>query len=925
MGALDSLRQALGGTKTAASGTRAQDFGSDQPIIDCINALEPEIEALDDAALAARFAAVRARTAADGRPAALDASLEEVFALVREATFRVLGLRHYDVQLLGGLALHRGCVAEMATGEGKTIAAALPAALNALQGASVLVVTVNDYLAQRDAATVGSVLRFLGLSVGAVQGGMSPKERREVYAMDVAYVTNSELGFDYLRDNLAFTRENVVLERPLGFCIVDEADSILIDEARTPLIISGKVLAPAERYATAQKAAVALEKDFHYTVSEKEQSVLLTDRGYTDLEGALKVGDLFDPQNPWAAYIGNALKAKELFKRDVNYIVADAATEGSPQEVQIVDEFTGRVMPGRRWSDGLHQAVEAKEGISVASEAITAASVSYQAFFCLFDKLAGMTGTASTETGELKEIYGLDVVEIPTALPCGRKDYPDVVFKNADGKLRAVMGEIARVAPTGRPVLVGTTSVEASEALSALLTEVDVPHEVLNAKPESALRESEIIAQAGRKFSITIATNMAGRGTDILLGGNADYFARALARRELVQLNEGLLTELIAMDAPVLIDDDALPADVGEESMQALRSAAAAVVKGGTSARTLAEVDELVAIAAEYGPLPPEIPGLASLAAATRAIRDELEETVSAEREEVLALGGLYIVGTERAESRRVDRQLRGRAGRQGDPGSSRFILALDDRLFKLFGGEKVAGIMETFRVGEDLPLENRRVSEALDAAQGNVEGYFGEIRGQLFQYDQVLAKQRAAIYSTRRRVRDDGREGVLEKFREGCVETSREIVRAHVGVKEKADDFGKCASKLSQFFAGINPLEQPLAAAGSVAAAERVAEEAVVNLIDRKRDELDAHGDGVAAEAVRYIWLTQIDTSWTAHMKAMDYLKEFAALRSYANDDPLQAYQEEGFGLFREMEEAVRRNTVFSLFMYQPAKGAGE
>ncbi len=459
MGPLDALRRALKSPSAATPGARAQDFGALQSVVDRVNDLEAEIELLSDEDLRARFDDIRARVqraaeraGSSFRVESVDGALETVFAIVREASFRVLGLRHYDVQILGGIALHQGKVAEMATGEGKTIVAALPAALNAITGTSVFVVTVNDYLAKRDADLVGQVHRFLGLSVGLVQSGMSTAERGKSYECDITYVTNSELGFDYLRDNLAFTMDDVVITRPFGFCIVDEADSILIDEARTPLIISGKVAAPTQKYVTARNAALALEKDFHYTVSEKEQSVLLSERGYADLEGALKVNDLFDPLNPWASFITNALKAKELFKQNVNYIVSNPETPGAPQEIEIVDEFTGRVMKGRRWSDGLHQAIEAKEGITVASEATTAASVSYQAFFKLFSKLAGMTGTASTEAEELKAIYGLDVVQIPTALPSGRKDYPDVVFKNMNGKLNAIMGELARVAPTGRPV-----------------------------------------------------------------------------------------------------------------------------------------------------------------------------------------------------------------------------------------------------------------------------------------------------------------------------------------------------------------------------------------------------------------------------------------------------------------------------------------
>lgn len=926
MGLFDTLKRTLTNNQTSSSTTNtpelAQDFGEFRRVVDNINAREDPIERLTDDQLVEEFERARSIAAQSTEDA-----LELVYALVREATFRVLGLRHYDVQILGGIHLHgsRGnCVIEMATGEGKTIVAALPAALNAAAGTHVLVVTVNDYLAKRDADLVGQVHRFLGLTVGCVQAGMSPAERRAMYACDITYVTNSELGFDYLRDNLAFTPDDIVLTRPFGFCIVDEADSILIDEARTPLIISGKEPAPMQKYSIALQAAQALQNGVHYTVNEKEESVVLSERGYSDLENALKVSDLFDVQNPWAAYITNALKAKEIYKRDVNYIVSNADDSDSVHEIQIVDEFTGRVLKGRRWSNGLHQAVEAKEGLTVSDETTTAASISYQTFFKLFDKLAGMTGTAMTESEELKQFYGLNVVPIPTALPCGRKDYPDVVFKNMTGKLNSIMGEIARVAPTGRPILIGTTSVESSEALSRLLSEVEVEHEVLNAKPESALRESEIIAQAGRKFSITIATNMAGRGTDILLGGNADYFARALCRRELVKWNNSLNEKLMALNPPVLIDSDSLPADLSDEIWAGLAEAAEifATKNSAETLGTLAKIDKIVSIAAEYGPIPEAPIGLPALSTILRRIKEELKETVDQERDEVLKLGGLYIIGTERAESRRVDLQLRGRAGRQGDPGSSRFFLALDDRLFKLFGGDRIAGIMETFRVSDDLPLENEVVSKNLDSAQENVESYFRDIRGQLLSYDEVMSKQRSAVYSERKKILVASHDELIAYFRDDCQGTASEIISSYVNREDgKADNYEGLEMKLAQFFKGLeNTSVSELKAAGSVV--EHV-DECVDKLIEDRQQNLSEHPDNVMVEALRYIWLTQFDNLWKAHMKSMDHLKEFIVLRSYGNDDPLQQYQIEGFDIFQEMLRNVRRNTVYSLFQYEPKPAA--
>ena len=926
MGLFDTLKRTLSNNQNSSNNIStpqlAQDFGAFQNVVDNINAREDAIEQLTDDQLVEEFERARAIAAQSTEDA-----LELVYALVREATFRVLGIRHYDVQILGGIHLHgaRGnCVIEMATGEGKTIVAALPAALNAAAGTHVLVVTVNDYLAKRDADLVGQVHRFLGLTVGCVQAEMSPAERRAAYSCDITYVTNSELGFDYLRDNLAFTPDDVVLTRPFGFCLIDEADSILIDEARTPLIISGKEPAPTQKYSIALQAAQALQNGVHYTVNEKEESVLLTERGYADLENALKVSDLLDVKNPWASYITNALKAKEIYKRDVNYIVSTADDSDSPQEVLIVDEFTGRVLKGRRWSNGLHQAVEAKEGIVVSDETTTAASISYQTFFKLFDKLAGMTGTAVTESEELKEFYGLNVVQIPTALPCGRKDYPDVVFKNMTGKLNSIMGEIARVAPTGRPILIGTTSVESSEALSRLLSEVEVEHEVLNAKPESALRESEIVAQAGRKFSITIATNMAGRGTDILLGGNADYFARALCRRELVKKNKSLSEKLSSLDQPILIDDDALPADLSEEAWTGLSEAVELFTTSNPddNIATLARIDEIISIAAEYGPIPETPVGLPALSTALRKIKEELKETVDQEREEVLSLGGLYIIGTERAESRRVDLQLRGRAGRQGDPGSSRFFLALDDRLFKLFGGEKIAGLMETFRIGDDLPLENKMVSNALDSAQENVESYFRDIRGQLLSYDEVLSKQRSAVYSERRKILMASRDELFSGFRDDCHGTASEIISSYVNRNDgTADNFEGLEAKLAQFFQGLEAASaSELKAAGSVV--EHV-DDCIDSLIEKRESALNEGADNIMVEALRFIWLTQFDNLWMAHMKTMDYLKQFIVLRGYGSEDPLQQYQLEGFEIFQEMLRNVRRNTVYSLFQYEATPAA--
>jgi preprotein translocase subunit SecA len=913
MGIFDALKArvtGLAGSGPSGSGGRAQTLSDDPRLgkyvkrVERINELEDAVEKMSAEEMVSRIATLREEiSAAAGET---DGVLEEVFALVREASFRVLGLRHYDVQLVGGMVLNDGKIAEMATGEGKTLVAALPSALNALAGQAVCIVTVNDYLAKRDSELIGQIHRFLGFSVGLIQAGQTTANRRKAYSCDITYVTNSELGFDYLRDNLALTDAEVVMRRPFGFCLVDECDSILIDEARTPLIISGRAAAQKEKYGIAAKAAAQLEQPFHYTVNEKEQSVLLTDNGFTVLESALGVTDLFDVTNPWAPFITNALKAKEIFLKDVNYIVRE-----EQRDIQIVDEFTGRVMEGRRWSDGLHQAIEAKEGLEVDKEATTIASVSYQAFFKLFPNLAGMTGTAETEANELYDIYGLQVLVIPTALPIARKDYEDVVYKNAAGKYRAVMGEIARVAPTGRPVLVGTTSIEASEALSALLTEVNVPHDVLNAKPESALRESEIIAQAGRKYSITIATNMAGRGTDILLGGNSGYFARALARKELVSLDKELYNGMMNEATSVLIDDDELPCEVSDEAFEMLASAAEEVMSAN-SPTTLLEIDQLISVAAEYGPIPEDLgAGLTKLRQVLCRIQAELADTVAEEREEVIKAGGLYVIGTERAESRRVDNQLRGRAGRQGDPGGSRFFLALDDRLFRIFGGDKVSGILNAFRVEENIPIESKSVTSALDAAQRNVEEYYAEIRKQLFTYDEVMSTQRAAIYAQRRRLLSCDDAAIKQRLADNCAETALEIVNGYVSRSDgSADDFDGLAVKLNQFFPGLPVADfSQLETAHSQQKLVQVVQESVAELLLAKENSMDACSRvGMARDTARFLVLTQMDNMWQSHMKSMDYLKEFVVLRAYSRDDPLAAYKTDGFELFEAMLASVRR-----------------
>ncbi len=658
----------------------------------------------------------------------LDDILPEVFAVVREAAKRVLGMRHYDEQVLGGIVLHNGQIAEMKTGEGKTLVSTLPAYLNALSGRGVHVVTVNDYLARRDAEWMGQVHRFLGLTVGLIQQGMSPEERRRNYACDITYATNSELGFDYLRDNMAGSG-NELVQRPFNYCVIDEVDSVLVDEARTPLIISGQVERPQEKYVTAAELARRLVNEDHYEVDEKARTVIMSDEGFIAAEEALGVADLFDPKDPWAHYVFNAVKAKELFVKDVNYIVRGG-------EVVIVDEFTGRVMPGRRWSDGLHQAIESKEEVDIQKETQTLASITYQNFFLLYPKLAGMTGTAKTEEAEFEKIYTLEVTIIPTHEPNARQDVADMVYKSEEAKWTAVAQECAEMHETGRPVLVGTTSVEKSEVLSDLLSQLEIPHNLLNAKPENVERESEIVAQAGRGGAVTIATNMAGRGTDIILGGNADYMARLKVREYFMPKIVKPEEDELAVSVPGIgsrkksagfgddkkqktwkVSADIFPTELSSETEQLLKDAVDAAVKEyGLQSMSELEAEEMVAIAAEKAPT--DNPIIQQLREAISAVRETYESLTDVEHDKVIQLGGLHVIGTERHESRRIDNQLRGRAGRQGDPGSTRFFLSLQDNLLRIFGGDRVAGLMNAFGVEEDMPIGSGMLTKSLEGAR---------------------------------------------------------------------------------------------------------------------------------------------------------------------------------------------------------------
>ena len=893
-----------------------------------VNLLEEEIQPLSDEALAAKTGEFKQRLE-NGE--SLDDLLTEAFAVVREASRRVLGMRHFDVQLIGGMVLHEGQIAEMKTGEGKTLVATLPSYLNALNGKGSHVVTVNDYLARRDAEWMGQVHRFLQLDVGLIQQGMSPSERKKNYACDITYGTNSEFGFDYLRDNMATAMADVV-QRPFNFCVIDEVDSILIDEARTPLIISGQVERPGEKYTQAADVAWNLNGEDHYEVDEKARNVLLTDEGFIRAEELLGVKDLFDPKDPWAHYVFNAIKAKELFVKDVTYIVRNG-------EVVIVDEFTGRVMPGRRWSDGLHQAIEAKEKVDIQPETQTLASITYQNFFLLYPKLSGMTGTAKTEEPEFEKIYDLEVTVIDTNRPSQRRDVADVVYKTETAKWKAVAEECAEMHETGRPVLVGTTSVEKSELLSALLSQRNIPHNLLNAKPENVEREAEIVAQAGRSGAVTIATNMAGRGTDIILGGNSDYMARLKVREYLMprivkpEDEEGFAIASVAGTKnrnraqgfggnkkvkTWKASPDIFPTELSKEVEDMLKAAIDFAVKTyGEQSLPELEAEEKVAIAAEKAPT--EDPVVQKLREVYNLVLKEYEQFTDAEHDKVINLGGLHVIGTERHESRRVDNQLRGRAGRQGDPGSTRFFLSLEDNLLRIFGGDRVANLMNMFRVEEDMPIESGMLTRSLEGAQKKVETYYYDIRKQVFEYDEVMNNQRRAIYAERRRVLEgqDLKELVLSY----AERTMDDIVEAYINPELPPEEWKlpEMVGKVKEFVYLLSDLEPQQLEDLSVGEIKTFLHEQVRIAYDMKEAQVDQMKPGLMRDAERFFILQQIDTLWREHLQQMDALRETVGLRGYGQKDPLIEYKSEGYEVFLDMMTGIRRNVVYTLFQFQP------
>ncbi len=783
-----------------------------------INALEAEVSARDDASLASAVQVFRKRLA-EGE--GMDELLEEVFAVVREVSRRQLGLRHFDVQLMGGMALHEGKIAEMQTGEGKTLVATLPVVLNALKGEGVHVITVNDYLARRDADWMGKIYRFLGLSVGVIYAFMPQEERVRAYKADITYGTNSEFGFDYLRDNMATSAEQQV-QRGHSFCIVDEVDSILIDEARTPLIISGPSEESVEPYLAANAIALKLSKGTDFEVDEKERNVVLTEKGILRCEEITKTPELFSEARhaDMAHKIVQALKAHHLFQKDIHYVNKDG-------DIVIVDEFTGRLMFGRRYSEGLHQAIEAKEHVKVGSENQTLATITLQNYFRMYRKLAGMTGTASTEAEEFKEIYGLEVIQLPTHRPMVRKSFPDAIFRTRREKFNAVADEVAECHEKGQPVLVGTTSIENSEMVSRLLKARKIPHQVLNAKYHE--KEAEIVSQAGRLKAVTVATNMAGRGTDILLGGNPEALAReVLRKREIID---------------------------GKKAEEA------------------------------YG-----------------EILEKIKAECDAEHERVVELGGLHIVGTERHEARRIDNQLMGRSGRQGDPGSSRFFLSLEDDLLRLFGSDRVQGLMEKLGMEEGEAIEHSLLTKAIENAQKKVEQMHFDIRKQLLMYDNVMNQQREAVYAERARILKDP--DILEGTREMVLDVARSIIEQSFPPDQEPDVKGAQLRFRSLFGKGY---DEEIASAAAAGERERDIEPILRKVREHFDSRVSSLGETMAGEVARFITLHVLDSHWKEHLLAMDELRSGIGLRAIGQKDPLLEYQFESFNLFQEMLERVR------------------
>ena len=810
-----------------------------EAVVPVVNSLEDETQVLDDAALRGKTAEFRQRLE-NGET--LDDLVGEAFAVTREAAQRTIGQRHFDVQLMGGVALHYGWIAEMRTGEGKTLTSTLAGYLNALGDDGVHIITVNDYLAKRDSEWMGQVYRFLGLKTGLIQSQMDPSERRPAYGADITYGTNNEFGFDYLRDNMVTELDRLV-QRGHNFAIVDEVDSILVDEARTPLIISGAASEATKWYVQFARISPRLSRDEHYEVDEKKRTVAISEEGVSKVEEILGVENLYDHVNiDMVHHLEVALKAKELYKRDVEYVVQHG-------EVKIVDEFTGRILAGRRYSEGLHQGIEAKEGVRIKEENQTLATITLQNYFRMYEKLSGMTGTAKTEASEFSHIYKLDVSEVPTNLPMIRADEQDLIYKTADAKWNALADDISERSAKGQPVLIGTVSIEKSELLSRVLSKRGVAHTVLNAKQHE--KEAAIVSQAGRLSAVTVATNMAGRGVDIILGGNPEGMARQ---------------EMLAAGW----DNDAYLLD-------------------------LYSAEDKTEYEGQFEPL-----------------LEKFKEQCSLEHEEVVGRGGLYVLGTERHESRRIDNQLRGRSGRQGDPGASRFYLSLEDDLMRLFASERIAGMMERLKIPDDVPIEAKLVSRAIERAQTQVESMNFEIRKNVLKYDEVMEKQRQVIYSERRKILEG------EDFHDEALELVTDVVEGAVAQHANRDlppeewDWEQLIARMREIFP--TSLKQD-AFDPETATYDEVLEAFLKDALDTYARREEQLGSEQMRQIERMVLLSVIDNRWREHLYEMDYLQEGIGLRAMGQRDPLVEYQREGFDMFLQMQETIKED--FARYMF--------
>ena len=867
-----------------------------QNLVNQINTLEKELKTLTDSELRAKSFKLKKQYESNQD---LNSLIAESFALTREASFRTLGLRHFDVQLIGGLVLNDQKIAEMKTGEGKTLVATLPTFLNALTKKGVHIVTVNDYLANRDQVSMGQIYRFLGFDTGLIQDGMSTSERRENYNADITYVTNYEVTFDFLRDNMALNLTDVVL-RPFNYCIIDEVDSILIDEAQTPLIISNNIQTPIEKYIVAAEITDYLELNNHYKVDEKNKNVILTEEGSKQIEKILSVQDLYDPRDPWIPYIINALKANALFFNNVHYIVQN-------NRIIIVDEFTGRIMPDRRWGDGLHQAIEAKEKLPIRQKTETVASITYQNFFLLYPKLSGMTGTGKTAEIEFEKIYNLSVDEIPTARPNQRKDLPDLIYKDQFSKWNAIAQACNKISYTGQPILIGTTTVEKSEMLAQLLSEYKLSYQILNAKPENVRRESEIVAQAGKKGSITIATNMAGRGTDIILGGNINfkiqknlYDILTLSKNYTLSKSSNILESSILSQL--------------KGSSQKFLSVLLSLINDQKFLK-LSDLD-ILRILRENDRI--SVP-VTSYQSSIRFLINELifynRKYQEQENKIVKNLGGLYIIGTERNDSRRVDNQLRGRCGRQGDPGTSRFFLSLDDNLLRLFGGPKIQNFMQT-QIPDDSPLESEFITKSLDSAQERVEERAYQQRKNLFDYDDVLNKQRTIVYHERRQILESA------SVQKNIFAYGEQII-TELLLELEEDKFSKnnqeIISLIENLF-GRNLILNQIQNSDSFLTDFDFYEFKIYLFNEfwltyqSKITELSVYGDGIIENLERSIILVNTDRIWREHLQKMALLREAVGWRGYGQRNPLYEYKQDAFYMFETQQELLRHLVIYGL-----------